>query len=71
MLNELREAGEATTRDLALKIMKREEKDLRDQRLVHDFISRIGKTLQRLRNLGLVTCTRNKKKGQNLWRVVS
>jgi hypothetical protein len=69
LLNELRDAGEVTTRDLALRIMKREEKDLRDQRLVHDFISRIGKTLQRLHNLNLVACARSKKRGQNLWRV--
>jgi hypothetical protein len=69
LLNELRQLGAATTRDLALKVMQREEKDIRDQRLVHDFISRIGKALQRMQNVNLVACTRSKKRGQNLWRV--
>jgi len=69
LLNELRQLGEATTRDLALKIMQREEKDVRDQRLVHDFISRIGKALQRLQNVSLVVCIRSKKRGKNLWRI--
>ena len=69
LLNELRELGEATTRDLALKIMQREEKDVRDQRLVHDFISRIGKALLRMQTVDLVVLTRGKRKGQNLWRL--
>jgi predicted site-specific integrase-resolvase len=71
LLSELRELGEATTRDLALKVMRREEKDARDQRLVHDFISRIGKALQRMHNVSLVAVTRSKKRGQNIWRLSS
>jgi hypothetical protein len=71
LLSELRELGDATTRDLALKVMRREEKDARDQRLVHDFISRIGKALQRMHNVSLVAVTRSKKRGQNIWRLSS
>jgi hypothetical protein len=71
LLSELRQLGEATTRDLALKVMQREEKDVRDQRLIHDFISRIGKALQRMHNVNLVIFTRGKRKGQNLWRLAS
>jgi hypothetical protein len=69
LLNELRERGPATTRDLCERLVQLENKDKRDQRMMADIISRVGKALRRMHNARLVVGTKAKTMGQYLWRL--
>jgi hypothetical protein len=69
LLNALRERGTATTRDLALMVMKLEEKDLTDQRTLNDLMNRVGKALGRLYDAKAVAFTKGPQKNSNIWRV--
>ena len=67
LLNELRERGPATTRDLCERLIQLENKDKRDQRMMADIISRVGKALRRMHNAGFIVGTKTKRMGQYLW----
>lgn len=69
LLTELRERGPATTRDLCERLVSLENKDKRDQRMMADIISRVGKALRRMHHRGLVVGTKTKTMGQYLWRI--
>jgi hypothetical protein len=69
LLNELREHGPATTRDLCERLVKLENKDKRDQRMMADIISRVGKALRRMHQSGVLKGEKTKRMGQYLWRV--
>ncbi len=70
LLTELREHGPATTRDLCERLVQLENKDKRDQRMMADIISRVGKALRRMQQRGLIVGTKTKTMGQYLWRIV-
>ncbi len=69
LLNELRERGPATTRDLCERLVQLENKDKRDQRMMADIISRVGKALRRMHQRGFIVGTKTKTMGQYLWRI--
>jgi len=69
LMNELRERGPATTRDLCERLVSLENKDKRDQRMMADIISRVGKALRRMYQRGLVVGERTQTMGQYLWRL--
>lgn len=69
LLTELREHGPATTRDLCERLVSLENKDKRDQRMMADIISRVGKALRRMHQHGLIVGTKTKTMGQYLWRI--
>jgi hypothetical protein len=69
LLTELRERGPATTRDLCERLVSLENKDKRDQRMMADIISRVGKALRRMHHAGLVIGAKTRTMGQYLWRV--
>jgi hypothetical protein len=71
LLTELREHGPATTRDLCERLVQLENKDKRDQRMMADIISRVGKALRRMHQSGLIAGTKTKTMGQYLWRLVA
>jgi hypothetical protein len=71
LLTELRERGPATTRDLCERLVRLESKDKRDQRMMADIISRVGKALRRMHNAGMVVGTKTKTMGQYLWQIAS
>ncbi len=71
LLTELRERGPATTRDLCERLVQLENKDKRDQRMMADIISRVGKALRRMHQHGLIIGTKTKTMGQYLWRISS
>lgn len=70
LLTELRERGPATTRDLCERLVQLENKDKRDQRMMADIVSRVGKALRRLHHSGFVVGTKTKRMGEYLWRIV-
>ncbi|MGB7097365.1 MAG: hypothetical protein WBD95_01165, partial [Xanthobacteraceae bacterium] len=61
--------GTATTRDLALVVMKMEEKDLTDQRMLNDLMNRVGKAMGRLYEAKAVSFTKGPRRNSNVWRV--
>jgi hypothetical protein len=69
LLNELRERGPATTRDLCERLVQLENKDKRDQRMMADIVSRVGKALRRMHGAGFIVGTKTKRMGQYLWRL--
>ncbi|MGO9400637.1 MAG: hypothetical protein ACLP19_22755 [Xanthobacteraceae bacterium] len=69
LLTQLRENGPATTRDLCERLVKLENTDKRDQRMMADIISRVGKALRRMHQRGLVIGTKAKTMGRYLWRI--
>jgi hypothetical protein len=69
LLTQLRENGSATTRDLCERLVQLENKDKRDQRMMADIISRVGKALRRMHDAGLVIGTKAKTMGQYQWRI--
>ena len=69
LLNALRERGTATTRDLALVVMKMEEKDLTDQRMLNDLMNRVGKAMGRLHESKAVAFTKGPRRNSNVWRI--
>jgi hypothetical protein len=71
LLTELRERGPATTRDLCERLVELESKDKRDQRMMADIISRVGKALRRMHDAGLIVGTKTKTMGQYSWRIVN
>jgi hypothetical protein len=71
LLTELRENGPATTRDLCERLVQLESKDKRDQRMMADIISRVGKALRRMHQRGLVVGAKTTTMGQYLWRIAS
>jgi hypothetical protein len=70
LLMQLREKGPATTRDLCERLVQLENKDKRDQRMMADIISRVGKALRHMHNRGLVVGEKTQRMGQYLWRLV-
>lgn len=70
LLTELRERGPATTRDLCERLIQLENKDKRDQRMMADIISRVGKALRRMHNSGIVAGEKQKRMGQYQWRIL-
>jgi hypothetical protein len=71
LLTELRENGPATTRDLCERLVQLESKDKRDQRMMADIISQVGKALRRMHQRGLVVGAKTTTMGQYLWRIAS
>jgi len=69
LLTQLRENGPATTRDLCERLVQLENKDKRDQRMMADIVSRVGKALRRMHQSGLIVGTKAKTMGQYLWRI--
>jgi len=70
LLTQLREHGPATTRDLCERLVQLENKDKRDQRMMADIISRVGKSLRRMHASGVIVGEKTKRMGQYLWRLV-
>ena len=68
VLNLLRDAGPPLLGP-RVAVMKMEEKDLTDRRMLNDLISRVGKALMRLQDLKAVTFTKGALKNSNIWRV--
>jgi|HubBroStandDraft_2_1064218.scaffolds.fasta_scaffold232684_2 hypothetical protein len=69
LLNELREHGPAITRDLCERLVQLENKDKRDQRMMADIISRVGKGLKHMHNRGLVVGEKSQRMGQYLCQI--
>jgi hypothetical protein len=69
ILTQLRENGPSTTRDLCERLVQLENKDKRDQRMMADIISRVGKALRRMHNSGFVVGTKTTRMGEYLWRI--
>lgn len=69
IVNELRERGPATTRQLCERLVKLEKKDKRDRRMMADLINRLSKALRRMQGRGLVVGERTQTMGQYLWRL--
>ena len=69
LLTQLRESGPATTRDLCERLVGLENKDKRDQRMMADIISRVGKALRRMHQRGFIIGTKTRTMGQYLWRL--
>jgi hypothetical protein len=71
ILTELRERGPATTRELCERLVSLENKDKRDQRMMADIVSRVGKALRRLHNSGIIIGKKTQRMGQYLWQISS
>ncbi|MGB6547316.1 MAG: hypothetical protein WBF24_00610 [Xanthobacteraceae bacterium] len=54
LLTQLRERGPPTTRDLCERLVQLENRDKRDQRMMADIVSRVGKALRRMHQRGAV-----------------
>lgn len=68
-LDELRQASApVTSRELAGKIVRLENKDGRDRRLMHDIVKRVGKSLELLRRQNIVLCEREPIRGY-VWKL--
>jgi len=69
LLNQLREHGPATARQLAERLMNFQQRDLTDRRLMAEVVHRVGKGLQNAGASRLVVSTKKTKRGENTWRL--
>jgi hypothetical protein len=69
LLTQLRENGPATTRELCERLVQLENKDKRDQRMMADIVSRVGKALRRMHQSGFIIGTKTKRMGEYLWKI--
>ena len=65
----LEEGGPQTTRQLATALVQIEGKDDRDRRMMNDIVRRMGKALRQMQDVGLVTRTAEKVRGEYEWRL--
>ncbi|MBS3648547.1 hypothetical protein KEU06_07885 [Pseudaminobacter sp. 19-2017] len=65
----LEEHGPSTSRQLAERLVHMEGKDARDRRLMNDVVKRMGKALRQMREVGIVTRSPGKIKGEFTWAV--
>ncbi|MDR3421571.1 MAG: hypothetical protein P4L80_10080 [Xanthobacteraceae bacterium] len=69
LLTQLREHGPATTRQLADRLVKVQQKDSSDRRLMLDIVDRVGKGLRHMQSARLIVGTQKTKRGENTWRL--
>lgn len=69
LLNQLREHGVMTSRQLAENLIRIEGKDARDRRMMADVVRRIGKSLRQMQDAKLVVGTKTKSMGEYSWRL--
>lgn len=70
LLDQLRENGPATAKQLAQRLLQFQKRDLADRRLMSAVIHRIGKGLQNMHAARMLTKTQASKRGENVWRIV-
>ena len=64
----LEEAGPQTSRQMAEALVQAEGKDARDRRMMNDIVKRMGKALRQMQDVGLVSRTTEKVRGEFVWR---
>lgn len=65
----LTEHGPSTSRELALRLVQIEGKDGRDRRMMNDIVKRMGKALRQMVDMGIVSRTAEKVRGEYVWRL--
>lgn len=65
----LRDHGPSTSRQMAEALVQLEGKDARDRRMMNDIVKRIGKSLRQMVDVGQVSRTDEKVKGEYVWRL--
>lgn len=69
--NTLKDDGPQTSRQLAERLVRMEEKDARDRRMMNDIVKRMGKALRQMVDLGIIARTPEKIRGEYVWRYVT
>lgn len=69
LIGELRERGAMTSRNLAESLIRIEQKDTRDRRMMADVVRRIGKALRHMQDAGIVSRSSEKIKGEFIWKL--
>lgn len=65
----LRDHGPSTSRQMAEALIQMEGKDARDRRMMNDIVKRMGKALRQMVDVGQVTRTTEKVRGEYVWRL--
>ncbi len=69
LLDQLREHGPATSRQLAQRLLQFQKRDLSDRKLMSMVVYRVGKGLHNMHSARLVVATQRTKRGENTWRL--
>jgi hypothetical protein len=69
LLDQLRENGPATAKQLAQRLLQFQKRDLADRRLMSAVVHRVGKGLQNMHAARMVVSTQKTKRGENTWRL--
>ena len=69
LIEQLREHGPQTSRQLAVRLVQLEGKDHRDRQMMNDVVKRMGKALRTMVTLRIATRSPAKIKGEFIWEV--
>ena len=69
LLDQLRENGPATARQLAERLLQFQKRDLADRRLMSAVVHRVGKGLHNMHAARMITKAQASKRGENTWRL--
>ena len=69
LIGQLREHGPMTSRQLAENLVRLENKNVHDRRMMADVVRRLGKALRQMQSAKMVTGTRGKSMGEYVWRL--